>query len=226
VFLLTSACTAGLGLFSGARFGILGAVGLGVCGGLIPTAWLRRKTRRRVAAFEKQLPEALDMMANAMKAGYSFQAAARFLSEEVPDPLGPEFGRFYDEQRLGIDVRTALLSMQGRIDSLNLKMFVTAVLIQRETGGNLTELLSNLSTLMRDRIVLKGQIDTLAAEPKLSGIFLSLLPVVLFFGLGAVSPSFMAPLRDTSTGHLMLGTAAVCAVIGYMIMMRMADIDA
>jgi len=226
VFLLTSALLVVLGFAVGARFGTLAAILAGVVGGVIPSIWLRRKTSKRIAKFEKQLPEALDMMANAMKAGYSFQAAARFLSEEVPEPLGPEFGRFYDEQRLGIDVRSALLSMQERINSLNLKMFVTAVLIQRETGGNLTELLGNLSTLMRDRVVLRGQIETLAAEPKLSGLFLSLLPVVLFFLLGAVSPAFMAPLRDTGIGHLMLAIAAVSAVIGYMIMMRMADIDA
>jgi tight adherence protein B len=225
VFLTATALLAIVGLAAGSRFGALGAIALGVVGGLLPTVWLRSRTRKRIAAFEKQLPEALDMMANAMKAGYSFQAAARFLSEEVPDPLGPEFGRFYDEQRLGIDVRTALLSMQSRIDSLNLKMFITAVLIQRETGGNLTELLVNLSTLMRDRVALKGQIDTLAAEPKLSGRFLALLPVVLFLMLGFLNPNFVAPFRDSSLGHLMLGTAAVFAVIGYMIMMKMADID-
>jgi tight adherence protein B len=226
VFLLTSALLVVVGLAIGSRFGPLGAILLGVIGGMIPTVWLRSKTRRRIAMFEKQLPEALDMMANAMKAGYSFQAAARFLSEEVPAPLGTEFGRFYDEQRLGIDVRTALLSMQDRIDSLNLKMFVTAVLIQRETGGNLTELLGNLSTLMRERVVLKGQIETLAAEPKLSGRFLALLPALLFLLLGSLNPRFIAPFRDSGIGHVMLGTAAVCAVIGYMIMMRMADIDA
>jgi tight adherence protein B len=226
VFLLTSALLVVVGLALGSRFGTLAAILLGVIGGLIPTLWLRRKTSKRIAMFEKQLPEALDMMANAMKAGYSFQAAARFLSEEVPAPLGPEFGRFYDEQRLGIDVRTALLSMQGRMDSLNLKMFVTAVLIQRETGGNLTELLSNLSTLMRDRVVLKGQIETLAAEPKISGRVLALLPVALFFMLGAINPAFMAPFRSSQIGHMLLGVAAVCTVIGYMIMMRMADIDA
>ena len=226
VFLMTSVLVGIVGLALGERLGTLAAILLGVIGGLIPTVWLRGKTRKRIATFEKQLPEALDMMANAMKAGYSFQAAARFLSEEVPAPLGPEFGRFYDEQRLGIDVRTALLSMQSRIDSLNLKMFVTAVLIQRETGGNLTELLSNLSTLMRDRVVLKGQIETLAAEPKISGRFLALLPVALFFLLGAINPAFMTPFRTSQVGHVLLGVAAVSAVIGYMIMMRMADIDA
>jgi len=104
-------------------------------------------------------------------------------------------------------------------------MFVTAVLIQRETGGNLTELLGNLGTLMRDRVVLRGQIETLASEPKLSGRFLSLLPVVIFLLLGALNPTFVAPFRSSTTGHYMLAGGVVSCIIGYMIMMKMARID-
>lgn len=225
VFLLLSAFLAAFGLAMGARLGLLAAVSLAVVGAAIPWLLLARQQRRRLAAFDAQLPEALDMMGNAMKAGYSFQAAARFISEEMTAPLGPEFGRFYDEQRLGIDVRTALLGMQGRIDSINLKMFVTAVLIQRETGGNLTELLGNLGTLMRERVTLRAQIDTLASEPKLSGRFLALLPVVLFVVLGSINANFMTPFTSSSQGHFMLAGAAVSCVIGYMIMMKMSNID-
>lgn len=225
VFLLLSAFLAVLGLAVGARLGLITAMIIAAVGAAIPWALLARQQRRRLAAFEAQLPEALDMMANAMKAGYSFQAAARFISEEMTAPIGPEFGRFYDEQRLGIDVRTALLSMQGRIDSINLKMFVTAVLIQRETGGNLTELLGNLATLMRERVSLRAQIDTLASEPKLSGRFLALLPVVLFVVLGTINAGFMTPFTSSTQGHVMLASAAVSCVIGYLIMMKMANID-
>lgn len=225
VFLLSAAVLGLLGLALGARFGALGSVLIGSLCAATPWLLVRRKQRKRLAAFEAQLPEALDMMSNAMKAGYSFQAAARFLSEEVAAPLGPEFGRFYDEQRLGIDVRSALLGMQGRINSLNLKMFVTAVLIQRETGGNLTELLTNLGTLMRERVALRGEIDTLASEPKLSGRFLALLPVVLFVAISAVNPKFVMLFKTTSAGHMMMWGAALSTTIGYFIMMRMADID-
>lgn len=225
VMFLATALLGVVGLAVGSRSGSLFAMLLMLLGLGLPWLWLRRRGRKRLAAFEGQLPEALDMMANAMKAGYSFQAATRFLSEEIPAPLGPEFGRFYDEQRLGIDVRSALLGMQGRIDSLNLKMFVTAVLIQRETGGNLTELLTNLGTLMRERVALKGQIDTLASEPKLSGRFLSMLPVVIFLTLAALNPKFITPFRSSSLGHVMLAAAAISCAIGYMVMMKMADID-
>jgi len=225
VFLLLSALLAVVGLAVGARFSFLISILLAAILGFLPWLWLVTAQRKRIAAFDTQLPEALAMMSNAMKAGYSFQAAAKFISEEIGAPLGTEFGRFYDEQRLGIDVRTALVGMHERIDSLNLKMFVTAVLIQRETGGNLTELLGNLGTLMRDRVALRGQIETLASEPKLSGRFLSLLPVAIFVMLGMLNPAFIAPFKSSTTGHYLLAGGVVSCVIGYTVMMKMAQID-
>jgi tight adherence protein B len=225
VFLLFSALLAVVGLALGARAGFLVSILLAAILGFIPWVWLGHVQRRRIAAFDAQLPEALDMMSNAMKAGYSFQAAAKFISEELGAPIGTEFGRFYDEQRLGIDVRNALGAMHERIDSLNLKMFVTAVLIQRETGGNLTELLGNLGTLMRDRVALRGQIETLAAEPKLSGRFLSLLPVLMFVSFSSLNPAFVTPFRSSTIGHYLLAGGAISCIIGYMMMMKMARID-
>jgi tight adherence protein B len=187
---------------------------------------VRRKQKKRIRDFEQQLPDAIDMLVSAMKAGYSFQAATQFIGEEIIDPLGPEFARFYDEQRLGVDVRSALLGMQTRLESLDLKMFVTAVLIQRETGGNLGEVLSNLADLIRQRIAMRGQIQTLIAEPKLSARFLAVLPVIVFLVLSAFNPHFFDPmLREGSIGRLVLTISAVSVVIGYMIMMRIADVD-
>jgi tight adherence protein B len=191
-----------------------------------PFLWVRRKQKKRIRDFEQQLPDAIDMLVSAMKAGYSFQAATQFIGEEIIDPLGPEFARFYDEQRLGVDVRSALLGMQTRLESLDLKMFVTAVLIQRETGGNLGEVLSNLADLIRQRIAMRGQIQTLIAEPKLSARFLAVLPVIVFLVLSAFNPHFFDPmLREGSIGRLVLTISAVSVVIGYMIMMRIADVD-
>jgi tight adherence protein B len=161
-----------------------------------------------------------------MKAGYSFQAATQFIGEEMIAPLGPEFSRFYDEQRLGIDVRTALIGMQSRLDSLDLKMFVTAVLIQRETGGNLGEVLQNLADLIRQRISMKSQIQTLIAEPKLSARFLAVLPIVVFLAISVMNPHFFdAMTAPGSGGRLALTIAAISVAIGYMIMMKIADVD-
>ena len=195
---------------------------LGLAG---PFLWLRRKQKRRLRTFEAQLPDAVDMLVSAMKAGYSFQAATQFIGEEMTPPAGPEFARFYDEQRLGIDVRQALLNMQGRLASQDLKMFVTAVLIQRETGGNLGDVLQNLADLIRERIAMRGHIDTLVAEPKMSARFLALLPILVCLILAVVSPHFLDPMIHSSGGRLALVIAALGVVAGYGIMMRIADVD-
>ena len=218
-------------------FGILGtlvggkisgvASGLFMIAGWIgPFMWLRWRQKRRIRAFEVQLPDAIDMLVSAMKAGYSFQAATQFIGEEMIDPLGPEFQRFYDEQRLGMDVRSALIGMQTRLDSLDLKMFVTAVLIQRETGGNLSEVLSNLADLIRQRIAMRGQIQTLIAEPKLSARFLAVLPIIVFMILSAINPGFFDPMiEEGSIGRLVLVISGISVIVGYMIMMKIADVD-
>lgn len=190
-----------------------------------PILWLKRRQKKRVGAFEKQLPDAIDMLVSAMKAGYSFQAATQFIGDEVVAPLGPEFARFYDEQRLGVEVRTAMLDLQDRVDSLDLKMFVTAVLIQRETGGNLAEVLSNIADVIRQRIAMKGQIQALVAEPKMSARFLALLPVAVFGLLSVFNPRFIEPLVTTNAGRMMLFGAVMGMAAGYAIMMRIADVD-
>jgi tight adherence protein B len=215
-----------MGTLIGGRIAGLAALFFMVAGWAAPFMWLRWKQKRRVRAFEQQLPDAIDMLVSAMRAGYSFQAATQFIGEELIDPLGPEFARFYDEQRLGMDVRTALVGMQSRVDSLDLKMFVTAVLIQRETGGNLGEVLSSLADLIRQRIAMRGQIQTLIAEPKLSARFLAVLPIVVFVILSAMNPHFFDPMiEEGSAGRAILTGSAVSVIVGYMIMMRIADVD-
>jgi len=208
-------------LFRGAIVGFLG----GFVGFLIPVWWLRGKQKKRISMFRDQLPDAIDMLVSAMKAGYSFQAAMRFIGEEITAPLGPEFMRFYEEQRLGMEVRTALLALQGRIDSLDLKMFVTAILIQRETGGNLSEVLGNIGTLMRERAALKGDIETLTAESKMSARILSALPVVVFVLINLINSKFMKPMLDSPTGVIVFVSAGFMVMAGYYTMMKIADID-
>ena len=198
---------------------------LAILGWGAPFWWLRRLHRKRLQKFEDQLPDGIDMLVSAMRAGYSFQSAMQFIGSEMPEPLGPEFARFYEEQRLGVEVRTALGGMQDRVDSLDLKMFVTAVLIQRETGGNLSEVLSSLADLIRSRIALRGHIQTLVAEPKLSAKFLAIMPVIVFQLLSFLNPDFMKPLLGTGPGRMMLVGSSISIFVGYMIMMKIADVD-
>jgi tight adherence protein B len=194
-------------------------------GAALPLLWLRSKQRARLKTFQEQLPEAIDMLVSAMKAGYSFQAAMKFIGEEVTVPLGPEFARFYEEQRLGMDVRTALIELQQRIDSLDLRMFVTAVLIQRETGGNLGEVLEKISGLMRERAAIKGEIESLTAESKLSAKILGGLPFVVFGAVNLLNPGFMRPMMQTWYGPWVMFGAACSVFMGYSMMMKIADVD-
>lgn len=196
--------------------------GLGL---LAPYMYLRFKRRRRIENFEAQLPEAMDMLINAMQAGYSFQAAMELVGNEMLDPLGTEFSQFYEEQRLGIDVRSALLGMQDRIQSLDLKMFITAVLIQRETGGNLTEVLSNISRVIRERFRIQGELKTLTAQVRLSGKMLALLPIIVVGGVMLTNPKFMEPLFHEQAGHIILIVAAVSQVVGFILMRKIANIE-
>ena len=219
-----------VGIVSGIAIGaLLGSAifvaALAALGAAAPFVWLKRRQRKRLEAFQAQLPDAIDMLVSAMKAGYSFQAAMNFIGEETAAPLGPEFARFYDEQRLGIDVRSALLALQTRVDSMDLKMFVTAVLVQRESGGNLGEVLANISDIMRERFALEGELETLTAESRLSARILAALPVVVFVGMFVLNPSFMQPMLREATGQLMLVLAGLSVAIGYLIMVRIADVD-
>jgi tight adherence protein B len=224
-FLLGSAVTASLLLLLGQQGGAivaLVAVGIGAAAPFMLLKQMRKKRQRR---FEEQLPEAIDMIVNAMRAGFSFQAALKFVGDEVPSPLGDEFTRVYDEQRLGSDMRAALLALQDRVGTLDAKMFVTSLLIQRETGGNLSEVLSGLSSLIRDRAALRGQVDTLTAEPKFSGRVLSMLPVVAFLTLYYLNRPMMDPLFTNPAGRWIIGYTIGSIIVGYVIMMKIADIE-
>src|SRR6476661_998346 len=224
-FLLTSVACAVGGLVFGQRYNIFVALAFAAIGLFLPLLWLRRQQRKREAAFEAQLPESLDMLVNALQAGYSLQAAMEFVGRETPVPLGPEFGRFYDEQRLGMEVRMALLRFQERVGTLDARMFVTSLLIQRETGGNLGEVLSNLATLMRERVTFRMQLATLTAEPRMSAKVLACLPLAVVLLISVMNPNFMQPLFQTDFGHKLIAYAAVSVLMGYFVMSRIANVD-
>lgn len=224
-FVIASALIGAIGLLVGQRWGALAAVLAGAIGLMVPTMLLAFLLKKRLKRLETQLPDALDMIVNAMRAGFSFQAAMKFVGEEMPAPVGEEFMRFYDEQRLGVDVRNALLDLQERVGSLDIKMFVTSLLIQRETGGNLAEILTGLSTLIRDRGALHDQIETLTAEPKFTGTTLAILPVIAFAAIMVLNRPMMDPMFNTDTGRNILLYAAGSVLVGYYLLRRIADVD-
>jgi tight adherence protein B len=224
-FLLTSALAGAIGWMVGVRVSPFVGLMLAIGAALTPSLVLKWRQARRISAFEAQLPDAIDMLVNAMKSGYSLQAAMKFVGDEVGDPLGPEFARIYEEQRLGIDMRVALMGLQSRVDSLDLRMFVTSLLIQRETGGNLAEIMTNLAMLMRERVGIRGQIETLTAEPRMSAVVLALLPVVLFFAFSALNRNYMSVLYTTVSGRLLLLYGVVSTAVGYLILRKLGKID-
>jgi tight adherence protein B len=201
------------------------AIAFALLAAAVPYVYIRRRKRARLRRIEEQLPEAMDMLVNAMRAGYSFQAAMEFVGREVPAPLGEEFARFHEEHRLGVDVRTALLNLLGRVPSVDLKMFATAVLIQRETGGNLGEVLTNISAMLRERFRIQGELRTLTAHVRLSSKILGVLPIALAGLTLAANPEFVAPLYLEPLGRTMIGIAVVAQILGFAVMHRLADIE-
>lgn len=223
---LTGGVLGAVGFYIGqAQRSLLLSVPLAALGLAAPYLYLKWKRRRRIAKFESQLPDAIDMVTNAMRAGYAFQGAMELVGQEIADPLGAEFAQFYEEQNLGMDVRTALLALQSRVPSLDLKMFITAVLIQRETGGNLSEVLENIATVIRGRFRIQGELKTLTAQVRLSSKILGLLPVIVVGLITIMNPGFMAPLFNETVGRILLASAAVSQIIGFIAMWRLADIE-
>jgi tight adherence protein B len=196
-----------------------------VIGTPVPIMLLRIRQGKRKRQLTEQLPDALDLMINALKAGYSLQAAIEFAGRETSRPLGPELVRFHDESRLGVDVRTSLIALQERIGTEDARIFVTSLLLQRETGGNLTELLNNIGGLVRQRLAFRGQVDTLTAEPKLSAYILTALPFLVFGAITIMSPGYVDPLIKTEIGHAMIAYAIISMALGFGIMMRIANAE-
>ncbi len=225
-FVLATAAASSVGLALG-DFVAGGVGGLALAALAAGAPWLLvwRLAKKRVANFEAQLPEALDAIVNSLKAGYSFPAALEFAAGEVPTPLGPELARVRDEQRLGVEARPALAAMAERVGTPDMRMFVTAVLVQRETGGNLAELLADLAVLVRDRAAFRGRVAALTAEPRMSAIVLALLPVSLFALLYMLNRPYMQPLISTSFGRLLLIASASLSLGGYFVMRKLGDVE-
>jgi len=214
-----------MGLTVGLLFNPLVSVITTICGVMLPLFVVMKSGTGRIQKIETQLPEAVDMLVNSLRAGYSLQAAMQFVGQEVSAPLGPEFLRLYDEQRLGMDMREALQGLADRLNTADGRMLVLAVLIQRETGGNLSEILGTIASVIRERITFRNNLDVLTAESKMSAIVLSLLPVVIYGAISVFNPDYLVPLTATDGGKTALIYAAVSLCIGFLLMKKMSRIE-
>ena len=227
VFLLLCVVSAGIGwaigllvlkLFSAALL-------LAAIGAVVPYLYVRRKRTTRLRVFEEQFPEAIDLIARALRAGHAFTTGLGIAAEELPPPVGTEFKRVYDQQNFGMSLPDALRAMGARVPVLDARFFVTAVLTQRESGGNLAEVLNNLSTVMRERFKVKRQIRVVSAHGRLSGWILSLVPPVLATVLFLLQPDYMRVLVDDPVGIRLVMGAVVLQITGTYIISRLVRIE-
>jgi len=189
-----------------------------------PLMFVFNQRRRRFRTFLEQLPDALELMVRSLQAGHSFSSALQMVATEMPDPIAREFGKTYEEQNLGLNIKSALENLVERVPLLDLKLCVTAVLIQREIGGNLSEVLRNISHTIRERFRIQGEIRVKSAQARLSGYIVSALPFFLFFWINMVNPAYMKTLYDHEYGVYILGTGVVMQIVGWLIIRKIVDI--
>ena len=194
-------------------------------GFIMPTAFLMRKRTIRMRKFEEMFPEALDLLSRAVKAGHAFQTAMNMAAEELPDPVGPEFRKTFDQQNFGLPLRDALNAMSERVPIIDVKFFVTAVLIQRETGGNLSEILDNLSHVVRERFKVLRQVRVHTAHGRFTGWVLMALPACLAVVMAYINPEHMELLFEERMGRQMLMAAVLMQTVGYFWIQRVIKIE-
>lgn len=190
----------------------------------VPILLVSRAKNKRLTRIENQLPDALDLMGRALRAGHAFPTALKMVGDEMNDPLAAEFRIAFDEVNFGISMPDALSNMATRVPSTDLRYFVIAVLIQRETGGNLSELLTSISAIIRDRIKLMGQVRVLSAEGKMSAWVLGLLPFGAAMMIQLTNPKFLEVLYTDPGGRKMLAVAFTMMVFGVLVMRKIIRI--
>lgn len=192
--------------------------------GTAPFFYISVKKRRRMEKFQRQLPDALDLIARALKAGHAFTGGLRMVAEELGDPIGTEFEKTLNEINFGVGIPEALKNLPNRVDCPDLKFFITSVIIQRETGGNLAEILTKLGYLIRERFKLQNRVQVLSAEGKLSAIILITIPFFIALALSILNPAYIRSLFIDPIGKVLVAFALVMMAIGILVMKRMIKI--
>jgi len=222
ISLIIAIAGAGLGAAMGLHFALLPVVALALA--CLPLLWLFWRRKRRLKAFAVQLPDALEMLARALRAGQSLAAGFNMVATEMSPPLGKEFGRVFEEQNFGIPLEESLRDMTDRIPNLDLKFFATAIILQRQTGGDLAEILDKIGSLIRQRFQIWGQVQALTGEGRLSGIVLMALPVALFLAVYYLNREYVMLLFSDSLGKKMLAGAVVLQVVGALVIRKIVNI--
>jgi tight adherence protein B len=194
-------------------------------GFVLPYAYVSFKRSKRFEKFEELFPEAIDTLARAVRAGHAFTTALEMITNEVAEPISGEFRQLYEEQKFGMPVRDALMNLTERVPLVDVKFFVTAVMLQRETGGNLAEILDNLSYMIRERFKILRQVRVYTAQGRLTMMLLMALPPVIVVTMLFLNPSFIRPLFDDPVGHVLLAAGISLQTIGYFVIRRIIQIQ-
>jgi tight adherence protein B len=219
---LAVAIATGVGMLTRAAWSLPIGAALGFA---LPFFILKMKRTKRLRTFEEQFPEGLDLIARALKAGHAFATGLKMVADEMPEPVGPEFRKTFDEQNFGLPMKDALDNLTLRMPLLDVRFFATAVLIQRETGGNLAEILENLAHVVRERFKILRQVRVYTAHGRFTGWVLLALPAVLGIALSFINPDHMNMLFREQMGQMMLIGAAVMQFIGYMWIKQVIKIE-
>jgi tight adherence protein B len=203
---------------------LVGPISLAI-GGSLPTLWLMRRRTVRLRRFEEQFPEALDLLSRAMRAGHAFQTALGTAGDELPAPVGVELKKVFDRQNFGLPLNDALKELTERIPLIDVKFFVTAVAIQRESGGNLAEILDNLAHVVRERFKVQRQVRTHTAHGRFTGFVLLALPAALALALSFIAPEQMRLLFTEPMGRMMIVGAIVMQTLGFFWIRKVIKIE-
>lgn len=188
---------------------------LAIAGGaLLPICWLMFERGRRFKKFAKQLPDAMELIARALRSGHSLASALKVVVDELPDPISKEFNIAYEEQNLGIPLENALKNLYTRMPNMDYKFFAMAVAIQRQSGGDLAEILDKIGHIIRERFRILGQVQALTGEGRISGIVLMALPILLFFAVWRLNPDYVMMLFTDDLGRKMVAVAVVLQILG------------
>jgi tight adherence protein B len=196
-----------------------------VFGFMLPFIYVRRLKKKRIAAFEEEFPEAVDLLGRSIRAGHAFATGLKVVAEESEDPLGKEFRQVFEEQRFGLSVEDSMLGLADRIDLIDVRIFVTAILVQREVGGNLAEILDKIAYTVRERFMLQRQVRVYTAQGRLTGYLLAGLPIGVGSMIYMLNPEYMSILFTEPMGRLMIAGAVVLQVIGFFAIRRIIDIE-
>lgn len=189
-----------------------------------PLFWMLQRRKRRFKKFAQQLPDAMELIARALRSGHSLASGLHVVVEEMPDPVSEEFGMAYEEQNLGVPLEVALKNIFARMPNLDFKFFVTAVAIQRQSGGDLAEILDKIGRIIRERFRIVGQVQALTGEGRISGIVLMALPPSLFFTVYFLNSEYVMLLFTEDLGRKMIGAAAVLQVVGAFAIKKIIEI--